>query len=44
MGDQSHVYQYEAGGMSCLGGVAFNVVLTQPNGELPLEDLMAAVR
>ncbi|KAK9917320.1 hypothetical protein WJX75_003117 [Coccomyxa subellipsoidea] len=44
VGDQSHVYQYEAGGMSCLGGVAFNVVLTQPNGELPLEDLMAAVR
>ncbi len=44
MGDQSHVYQYEAGGMSGLGGVAFNVVPTQPNGELALEDLMEAVR
>jgi threonine aldolase len=44
VGDQSHVYQYEAGGMSVLGGVAFNVVTTLPNGELPIESLSAAVR
>ncbi len=44
VGDQSHVYQYEAGGMSVLGGVAFNVVPTQPNGELALGALEAAVR
>ena len=44
VGDQSHVYQYEAGGMSVLGGVAFNVVPTLPNGELSLEALSAAVR
>lgn len=44
VGDQSHVYQYEAGGMSVLGGVAFNVIPTQPNGELALDALEAAVR
>ena len=44
VGDQSHVYQYEAGGMSCLGGVAFNVIPTDLNGELPLEALSAAIR
>ncbi|CAL8465044.1 g4579 [Coccomyxa elongata] len=44
VGDESHVYQYEAGGMSCLGGVAFNVIPTDLNGELPLEALSAAIR
>lgn len=44
VGDESHVYQYEAGGMSCLGGVAFHVIPTDLNGELPLEALSAAIR
>ena len=44
VGNESHVYVYEAGGMSVLGGVAFNVLPTQPNGELALRDLAAAVR
>ncbi|KAK9827694.1 hypothetical protein WJX81_001165 [Elliptochloris bilobata] len=44
VGDESHTYVYEAGGMSVLGGVAFNVVPTQPNGELSLERLTTAVR
>lgn len=44
MGDQSHTYVYEAGGASVLGGVAYNVVPTQPNGEIALEDLENAVR
>lgn len=44
MGSESHVYVYEAGGMSVLGGVAFNVLPTQPNGELALRDVAAAVR
>lgn len=44
VGDESHVYHYEAGGMSVLGGVAFNVVRTQPNGQLLLEDLEKAYR
>ena len=44
VGDESHVYHYEAGGMSVLGGVAFNVIPTLPNGELSLELLQKAVR
>ena len=44
VGDESHVYHYEAGGMSVLGGVAFNVQPNMPNGEIPLERLEKAVR
>ena len=44
VGDLSHIYNYEAGGASVLGGVAFHVVPTLPNGELPLDELAAAVR
>ena len=44
VGDQSHIYNYEAGGAAVLGGVAFHVVPTLPNGELPLSELAAAVR
>ena len=44
IGDESHVYNYEAGGMSVLGGIAFHVLPNQPNGELPLDLLARAVR
>eukprot|EP00884_Botryococcus_braunii_P012954 jgi/Botrbrau1/2165/Bobra.101_2s0006.2 len=44
VGDQSHTYVYEAGGASVLGGIPYNVVPNQPNGEISLEDLEAAVR
>ena len=44
VGDESHVYHYEAGGMSVLGGVAFNVQPNLPSGEIPLERLAKAVR
>lgn len=44
VGDESHVYHYEAGGMSVLGGVAFNVQPNLPNGEIPFERLDKAVR
>jgi threonine aldolase len=44
VGDQSHIYHYEGGGASVLGGVAFNLVPTDPSGELPLPALAAAVR
>lgn len=44
VGDLSHIYNYEAGGASVLGGVAFHVVPTLPNGQLPLAELAAAVR
>lgn len=44
VGDLSHIYNFEAGGASVLGGVAFHVLPTQPNGELALADLAGAVR
>jgi threonine aldolase len=44
VGDQSHIYHYEGGGASVLGGVAFNLAPTEPSGELPLPALAAAVR
>src|SRR6476469_5845750 len=44
VGDQSHIYHYEGGGASVLGGVAFHIVPTDATGELPLEALADAVR
>ncbi len=44
VGDCSHIYNYEAGGASVLGGVAFHVVPNQPDGTLALDHLRAAVR
>lgn len=44
LGDNSHIYNYEGGGISALGGLAFHVVHNAPNGELPLDQLHAAVR
>jgi len=37
VGDQSHVYHYEAGGISTLGGSPMYVVPTLPNGMLDIE-------
>lgn len=45
VGKQSHVYVYEAGGASVLGGIAYNVVDEEAStGVLPLASLKAAVR
>src|SRR5918912_3725557 len=44
VGDESHIYHYEAGGASALGGVAYHLVPTLPNGELPLPALADAIR
>ena len=44
VGNESHVYVYEAGGMSVLGGVPFNVLQNKDNGELDLDELAAAIR
>lgn len=38
------MYNYEAGGISALGGLAFHVIHNEPNGELPLEKLQEAIR
>jgi threonine aldolase len=44
LGDQCHTFNYEAGGIAALGGVHPRPVTTLPNGQLPLEEIEAAVR
>jgi threonine aldolase len=44
IGDESHIYHYEGGGASVLGGVAMHLVPTAANGELPLAALSNALR
>jgi threonine aldolase len=44
LGDESHIYHYEAGGASALGGLVFHPVFTQPDGVMPLDAIDAALR
>jgi threonine aldolase len=44
LGDQSHTFYYEAGGISALGGVHPRTIPNQPDGTLTLEDITAAIR
>ncbi len=44
LGDQSHIFNYEAGGASALGGVVFHAVPTGRFGELDLDALAQAIR
>ncbi len=44
LGDNCHIYNYEGGGISALGGLAFHVLHNEPNGEMLLENLQAAIR
>jgi threonine aldolase len=44
LGDESHIYHYEAGGGSALGGVVYHIIPTRPDGTMPLDRLAAAVR
>lgn len=43
LGDQCHIFNYEAGGASALGGLAFHTVPTGRFGELALTDLERAM-
>jgi threonine aldolase len=43
LGDQSHIYYYENGGASALGGIAYRPVPTAADGTLPLDTLEAAI-
>ncbi len=43
LGSESHIYNYEAGGASALGGVVLHPVPTEPDGTLPLDALEAAI-
>jgi len=44
LGDMSHTFLYEAGGMSALGGIHPHTIANQPDGTLLLEQIEAAVR
>jgi len=44
LGDKSHTYLYEAGGVSALGGVHTMAVPNRPDGSLELGALEAAIR
>ena len=43
LGDQCHIFKYEAGGASALGGLAFHTVPTGRFGELALPDIKRAI-
>ncbi len=44
LGDQSHTFVYEAGGVSALGGVHPHTIVNQPDGTMRLENIEAAIR
>jgi threonine aldolase len=43
LGDESHIYHYENGGASALGGLVFRPVRTCADGTMPLDALRAAI-
>lgn len=44
VGDKSHIYMNEAGGMAALGGIHPRPLKNQPDGTLALEDIRAAIQ
>jgi len=44
LGDWSHIFLNEAGGMSALGGIFPHTIPNQPDGTMRLEDIEAAIR
>ena len=44
LGNRSHTYLYEAGGVSALGGVHTYIVPNQSDGTISLDELKAAIR
>lgn len=44
LGDQSHIFLNETGGMSALGGIHPHILPNQPDGTMKLEDIEAAIR
>jgi len=44
VGNQSHIYLNEAGGMSALGGIQPCPIRNQPDGTLALDDVLASIR
>jgi threonine aldolase len=44
VGKKAHIFKYEQGGTMVLGGISTHQVPVQPNGEIPLDDIRAAIR
>jgi threonine aldolase len=44
LGDRSHTFLYEAGGMSALGGIHPHTIVNQSDGTMRLEEIEAAIR
>ena len=44
LGDQSHIFFYEQGGASALGGIHPRTVANQPNGKIDPQDIKTAIR
>jgi threonine aldolase len=44
LGDQSHTFLYEAGGMSALGGIHPHTIVNQSDGTMRLEEIEGAIR
>jgi threonine aldolase len=44
LGDQSHTFLYEAGGISAVGGIHPHTVANQPDGTMLLDGIEAAIR
>lgn len=44
LGNKSHSFLYEAGGMSALGGIHPHTINNQPDGSIRLEDIEQAIR
>lgn len=44
VGDKSHVFLHEVGGMAALGGIQASKIPNQPDGTLKLEDIEGAIR
>jgi threonine aldolase len=44
VGDEAHIYHYEAGGASALGGLVYHPVPTRPDGTLSVAAIEAAIR
>jgi threonine aldolase len=44
VGNQSHIYLNEAGGMAALGGIQACPIQNQPDGTLALEEILASIR
>ena len=44
LGDRSHTFLFEQGGMSALGGIVPHTIPNQPDGTMRLEDIEGAIR